>query len=223
VKKGFLAQQRRNFITGLVVVLPAAVSIGAVIWIFGTVASFTDALLFFLPRDLTHRDHGAGPMDWYWSFSAFLVAIGLICAVGVSARHYFGKRMIEWVDTVLLQVPFLSKIYGATKQVNEALTSGNRNSFKTVVRIEFPLPGTYALGFITSDEPAEAQSGLDEKLVGVFVPATPNPTSGFLLFVPESKVTRLEMSVTDGLKYIISLGAIAPEFASAKSKDAKRG
>lgn len=199
-------------------VLPATISIGAVIWIFGTVASFTDTLLFFLPRELTHQDHGAGPMDWYWSTIAFLVAICLICAVGVSARHYFGRRMIEWVDAALLQVPFLNKLYGATKQINEALTSGNRNAFKTVVLVEFPHPGTYALGFITSEEQVGAPARLNQKLVCVFVPTTPNPTSGFLLLIPENKVTRLEMSVAEGIKYIISLGSITPESTPAKLK-----
>jgi len=218
VKRGFWARQRGNFFAGLAVVLPATISIGAVIWIFGTVASFTDTLLFFLPRELTHQDHGAGPMDWYWSTIAFLVAICLICAVGVSARHYFGRRMIEWVDAALLQVPFLNKLYGATKQINEALTSGNRNAFKTVVLVEFPHPGTYALGFITSEEQVGAPARLNQKLVCVFVPTTPNPTSGFLLLIPENKVTRLEMSVAEGIKYIISLGSITPESTPAKLK-----
>ena len=121
--------------------------------------------------------------------------------------------MIEWVDTVLMHVPFLNKIYGATKQVNEALVAGNKNSFKTVVLIEFPQSGTYSLGFLTS-EYAEMRVRPDEKLVCVFVPTTPNPTAGFMLLVPDQKVTRLNLSVADGLKYIISLGSIAPELSS---------
>ncbi len=216
MNKSLLAQFRANFLTGLAVVLPAVISIGALIWLFGTVAFFTDTLLFFLPQQLTHRNHGEGPMYWYWSLVAFALAIALICAVGVSARHYFGRKMIEWVDRAILHVPFLNKIYGATKQVNEALTSGNRESFKTVVVIEFPHPGSYSMGFLTSEEQAEAAVKVKEKLVCVFVPTTPNPTSGFLLLVPEHKVTRLEMSVADGIKYIISLGAIAPGMATGK-------
>jgi uncharacterized membrane protein len=213
VKRSFLSRQRANFLAGLALVLPAAISIGALIWIFGTVAIFTDTLLFFLPRELTHRDHGQGAMYGYWSLAAFFLAICLICAVGVSARNYLGKRMIEWVDSALLHVPFLNKIYGATKQVNEALSSGNKNSFKTVVMVEFPTPGTYALGFITSEDPPQSATPPIQKLICVFVPTTPNPTSGFLLLVPENKMTRLSMSVADGIKYIISLGAIVPDAA----------
>lgn len=215
MKKNLLARWRANFFTGLAVVTPGLISIFALFWIFGTVASFTDTLLFFLPRELTHRDKGAGTMFWYWSLAAFLLAIFLICAVGLAARNYFGKRMIEWADTVLMHVPFLNKIYGATKQVNDALVTGNKNSFKTVVLIEFPHSGTYSLGFLTSEN-AEVRAKPDQKLVCVFVPTTPNPTAGFMLLVPDEKVTRLKMSVADGLKYIISLGSITPEFPLLK-------
>ena len=207
--KTFLSRWRANFFTGLAVVMPGIISIGAILWIFGTVASFTDTLLFFLPHALTHRDKGSGPMYWYWSLAAFLLAIFMICAVGLAARNYFGKKMIEWADRVLMQVPFLNKIYGATKQVNEALVTGNKNSFKTVVLVEFPHPGSYSMGFLTSED-AEIQMKPGEKLVCVYVPTTPNPTAGFMLLVPDEKVTRLKISVADGLKYIISLGSIAP-------------
>lgn len=216
MKKTFLARWRANFFTGLAVVMPGVISIGALVWIFGTVAAFTDTLLFFLPHDLTHREHGTGPMYWYWSLAAFVLAIVLICAVGLAARNYFGKKLIEWADRALMHIPLLNKIYGATKQVNDALVTGNKNSFKTVVLIQFPHAGSYSLGFLTSEN-VEMTVNSGEKLVCVFVPTTPNPTAGFLMLVPDEKVTRLKMSVADGLKYIISLGAIAPELPSPES------
>ena len=211
MNQSFPARWRTNFLAGLAVVLPAVLSIGALVWVFGTVASFTDTLLFFLPHELTHRNRGEGPMFWYWSLAAFVLAISLICGVGLLARNYFGRKMIEWVDSALMHVPFLNKIYGATKQVNDALTSGNKNSFKTVVLVEFPHAGSYSMGFLTSEEPLEKAIGVKENLVCVYVPTTPNPTGGFLLLVPNEKVVRLQMSVADGIKYIISLGALAPE------------
>lgn len=218
MKKSLFAKWRGNFLTGLAVVLPAVISIGALLWIFGTVAIFTDTLLFFLPRELTHHKNGEGPMFWYWSLAAFALAILLICIVGILARNYFGKKIIEWVEAALMRIPLLNKIYGATRQVNDALTSGNKNSFKTVVLVEFPHPGSYSMGFLTSEGQSEAQVKLNEKLVCVFIPTTPNPTSGFLLLVPDKKVTRLEMSVTEGIKYIISLGSLAPEFGNVPEK-----
>jgi uncharacterized membrane protein len=188
--------------------------VGALYWLFGTVATFTDTLLFFLPHRLTHADNGNGPIFWYWSLVALLLAVTLVTVVGLLTRNYIGKRMIEWVDEGLLHVPLLNKIYSATKQVNAALTSGNKTAFKTVVLVEFPRAGSYSIGFLTSEQHDEVQRKLKEKAVCVFVPTTPNPTGGFLIIVPEDKIIKLDMSVADGIKYIISLGAIAPEFAS---------
>jgi len=212
VRKSFIARWRSSFLTGLAVLLPGAISVAVVVWLFRHISEVTDNLLFFIPRDLTHAENGAGAIYWYWSLFALALAVTLISAAGVLTRVYVGKKIIEWMDRALLQVPFLNKIYGATKQVNDALTSGDKNSFKTVVMIEFPHPGAYAIGFITSEQRAEPQIKSGQDLVCVFVPTTPNPTSGFLMLVPEAKVTKLEMSVADGVKYIISLGAIAPEF-----------
>jgi uncharacterized membrane protein len=121
--------------------------------------------------------------------------------------------MIEWLDTVMMNVPLLNKFYGAVKQVNEAF-AGNRNSFQTVVLVEFPGPGSFSVGFITSESQTGILQQTGRNLVSVFIPTTPNPTSGFLILMPEHKVTKLDMSVADGLKYIVSLGAIVPEVAA---------
>jgi uncharacterized membrane protein len=150
-------------------------------------------------------------MHWYWSAVAFLVAIALISAIGVLARYYIGKQVIEWMDNAMMHVPLLNKFYGAIRQVNEAFKTGKKGSFKTVVLVEFPREGIYSIGFITSEQNNEVQQKMKEKVVCVFVPTTPNPTSGFLLLVPEEKVTKLDMSVAEGIKYIVSLGSIFPE------------
>ena len=220
MKKSLLARWRANFFTGLIIILPGLISFGVLFWLFGSVTNVTDKLLFFLKYSLdpTHvyQNGVSGPLLWYWSWLAIVLAVILICLVGLAARNYFGKKLIEWLDTGLMHIPLLNKIYGATKQVNDALVTGNKNSFKTVVLIQFPHPGSYSLGFLTSED-AEIRVNPNEKLVCVFVPTTPNPTSGFLMLVPDEKVTRLKMSVADGLKYIISLGAIAPEIPAPKS------
>src|SRR5436309_121910 len=214
-KKNFL-RWRANFFTGLAIVLPAVISIGVVVWLFGTVSNITDTLLLFVPKEWTHKDHGAGPMHWYWSLCALLLAIVLIELVGSLARYYFWKRLIELIDLALLRVPLLNKIYGTIKQVNEAFSPSSKSSFKQVVLLEFPRAGQYSVGFITAEEHKEVQQKTKEHVISVFVPTTPNPTSGFLVLVPEKEVTRLDMTVADGIKFIISLGAIAPEFSPAK-------
>ena len=211
VKPKLFARWQANFWAGLAIVLPAVVSVAALMWLFGTVATITDTLLIFLPRPWTHHAGGNGPLYWYWSLTALVLAMLLIGLVGLLARNYFGKRIIQWVDSALLKIPLLNKIYSATKQVNDAFSSSNKTAFRTVVLVEFPKAGVYSIGFVTSEPDPEIQSKLEGKIVCVFVPATPNPTSGFLLMVPEDKVTKLEMSVADGIKYIISLGSILPE------------
>ena len=211
--KIFFARWRDNFLTGLAVVLPAVISIAVVLWLFGTVANITDLLLFFLPRRLTHSAGGQGPMHWYWSLAAFALAILLITALGRLARNYIGKRFIGLADSLLLRVPLLNKIYSTLKQVNAAFSSSKKSAFKTVVLVEFPSKGMYSIGFLTSEQHAEVEQKTGEKVVCVFVPTTPNPTSGFLVLVPKDKVTRLEMSVADAIRFIISLGAVSPEYA----------
>src|SRR5207249_8732174 len=134
-KKPLLSRWRTDFLTGLAVVLPGVVSIAVIVWLFGTVSRFTDTLLFFLPKSLTHGRDGAGTILWYWSFTALVLAILLIGLLGRLARYYVGKKMIQIVDTALLRIPLLNKIYGTLKQVNEAFTSSNKSSFKQVVLV----------------------------------------------------------------------------------------
>ena len=150
-------------------------------------------------------------MYWYWSLFAFCMAIALITLIGRATRHYIGRKAIQFLDNWLLKIPLLNKIYGAVKQVNDALSPNNRSSFKHVVLIDFPKPGTKAIGFQTGDPQPMPPGREGPKLIGVFVPTTPNPTSGFLVFVPETEVTRLTMSVADGIKFIVSLGVISPD------------
>lgn len=207
----FLSQWRGNFLTGMAVLLPAVVTLAVIKWLFGTIASFTDLLLFFLPRHSTHAADGT--VYWYWSLAALALAVVLVSLAGWLTRYHLGKRAREWFDSTMLRVPLLNKIYGTIKQVNDAFSTGSKTAFKTVVLVEFPREGMHSIGFITNEPQAGAPMPTREPAVCVFVPTTPNPTSGFLLLVPADKVTRLDMSVADGIKYIVSLGSIAPESA----------
>src|SRR5437870_4448473 len=98
MRKSLLARWRASFLTGLAVVLPAVISVGLLVWLFRTGSSVTDTLLIFIPRHVTHKNYGDGPMYWYWSVIAFVIAIALITGIGVVARYYFGKKIIQWVD-----------------------------------------------------------------------------------------------------------------------------
>lgn len=210
-----------NFFTGFAVVFPAIISIAVVIWLFGTVSNFTDSLLIFLPKEWTHMGDGSGPMYWYWSLIALLVAILIISTIGRLTRNYLGKKLIQLADFTILQIPLVNKIYGTIKQVNEAFSSSSKSSFKQVVLVEFPREGLYSVGFVTGEQNQEVQLRTKEEVVSVFVPTTPNPTTGFLVLVARNKITKMDMSVADGIKFIISLGSIAPDYKPPATVDGK--
>ena len=222
MKKSFFTRWRASFVAGLFIVLPGIITLAVVKWVFGTITSFTDTLLFFLPYVLNpkhiYKNGTDGAMFWCWSVLAIVLAVVLISAVGVITRYYFGKRLITWADSLMLRVPVLNKIYGTIKQVDDAFSSGNKSSFQTVVLVEYPRTGIYSVGFITSEQRDEVSKAIPEKCVAVFIPTTPIPTSGFLVLVPEKQVTKLDITVAEGFKYIISLGALAQDATPPKIK-----
>lgn len=210
---------RGDFLMGLAIILPGVVSIGIVYWFFGTISNFTDKLLFFLPEELTHSNKGEGPVQWYWSVAALFLAVIIVGFIGRFARYYLGRQAILWMDQALMQIPLLNKIYGTVKQVNQAFSS-NKSSFKQVVMVPYPHANAKSMGFVTGEQKSLSPNG--EKLISVFIPTTPNPTSGFLIMYPESEVTKLDMSVAEGIKFIISLGAISPVFRNQEIADASK-
>ena len=204
-ENSILNRWRRNFLAGLAIAMPGIISIAVVVWLFQHVSDVTDVLLFFLPRDWTHAPGENGQMYWYWRCFTLALAVFLICLVGRFARDYLGRKAIKWTDQALMSIPLLNKIYSTVKQVNQSF-SNNKSAFQQVVLVPFPHPGSRTIGFVTGE-----QKNLGpEKLLSVFVPTTPNPTSGFLLLLPEHALVKLDMSVADGIKFVISLGAISP-------------
>ena len=206
-----LKRWQANFVAGLAIVMPAVLTIALVVWIFHNVSNVTDMLLFFVPERWIRPRLASGlwgEIHWYWSLIALIWALFLVCLIGRYGRNYIGRKTIEWLDNAIMRVPLMNKIYGTIKQVNQSFSS-NKSSFKQAVLVAFPHPRSRAVGFVTGE-----QSGLGgEKLISVFIPTTPNPTSGFLLLLPENEVVKLDMSVAEGIKFTISLGAISPEHA----------
>ncbi len=210
-ENSFFSQFRGNFLAGLAILLPGLISIGFLFWFFGTISNFTDALLFFVPHKLTHTHGGEGPLLWYWSLAALVLGLLLVALTGQLARYYLGRQAIKWGDQALMQIPLVNKIYSTVKQVNEAFSS-NKSSFKQVVLVAFPHANARSIGFVTGEQKHLSIDG--QPLVSVFIPTTPNPTSGFLIMLPESEIVKLDMSVADGIKFIISLGALSPDFGA---------
>jgi len=202
---------RSDFLAGLAVLLPAIVSIAVVVWLFGTVSNVTNSLLFAVPPEWKYVEGDRGNIHWYWRLAALLLALGLITLIGRLTRHYLGRKLVQMADDLLLRIPLMNKIYSTVKQVKEAF-AGNTSSFQQTVLVQFPRAGMYSIGFITSAQCNEVQMKTPENVWSVFVPTTPNPTSGFLIYVPEEQLIRLDMSVADAIKTIISLGSVAPEY-----------
>lgn len=192
--------------------MPAVISLAVIRWLFGAVSSITDVLLFFVPKTLTHSQGGTGPVHWYWSLAAVALAATLLTIVGRIASHYFIRRMIALFDAWMLQVPLLRKLYGTIRQVNATASDPTKSAFKQVVMVPYPREGLYTIAFVTSDEHPEVEARLDQDLLGVFVATTPNPATGFLLVVPRDQVVPLDMTVGQGVKYIISVGALVPDY-----------
>ncbi len=209
---------RRNFFTGLAVVLPVIISIGVALWLFNQAVAVSDILLYpfpFLPgielSDIWKEGKPGSDLYFSWKVVAILEAVVLTGLLGFLTRYYVGKKLVQLMDYILLNVPLLGKIYGTVKQVNQAFTSENKSNFQQVIMVEFPRKGLYSVGFVTAEQ---VKTDEGESIISIFVPTTPNPTTGFLLVLPERKVVKLDMSVADGIKYIVSLGAVPPENAS---------
>ena len=143
---------------------------------------------------------------------------GLIfCIIGIIAANYFGKRFVDFWESFLERIPLVRNIYSAVKRFVEIILSDSTQSFSRVLLIEYPRKGLYSLSFQTSKNLGEIQQKTGEDVVCVFVPTTPNPTSGLILMVPENDVIEFDMNVEDALKMVISLGVVVPDHDKDKS------
>ena len=194
----------RNYIfTGLLVVLPIALSVAITIWLFKLLTNWIFALL--PSAILSHK-----LLKVLVRLSIPVVFVFILMLIGMFARIVFIRKIFALGEKILVKIPLFNKIYISVKQLSEAIIPSDKNLFNRVVLVQFPQKGSYSLGFVTSKAKGEIQKKTREEVVNVFVPTTPNPTSGFLMFIPENDLIGLEMSVEDGLKLVISGGAVMP-------------
>ena len=191
------------FLTGLVVLIPLVLTV-YIIWnlflaVDGLLQGFIGKIFMYLGFIVTEKPI-VGP--------GFISVIFLILLTGVVARNYMGKKVILWGEMIVTRIPLMNRIYLAIKQISNAFLSEKREIFKKAVLFEYPRKGIYSIGFFTQDTKGEVQERLDHDVVSVFLPTTPNPTSGFLLFVAKSDVVELDMSIEEALKLVISGGAV---------------
>ena len=187
---------RTIIVAGLLVWVP----LGATIFVLRLLISLFGNLDSWLSDQLNIPIAGIG----------ILLALLVLLGTGLIAANYFGKRIVSFWESLLERIPLVRNIYSAVKRFAEIVLSDSSQSFSKVLLIEYPRKGLYSLSFQTSQDLGEIQGKMGEDLVCVFVPTTPNPTSGLILMVPEQDVIELDMSVEDALKMVISLGVVVP-------------
>jgi len=149
-------------------------------------------------------------IPFLWDMVATVVVVLLVTVLGYFSNYVFGKYFLSIGERAIQRIPGIGTVYNSVKQIVSTFGTQNRNLFNKVVLVEFPRKGIWTLGFLTNKQQAEAQAVTRTETWTVFVPTTPNPTSGFLLMLPRSEIIELEMSVGEGMKMIISGGAVVP-------------
>ena len=194
---------RKTLLAGLLVLAPITLTAYILYHLFRILDSiFGDTVTRFL----IERFHI--PLEGPIPGVGILALLALLFLTGAIARNYIGKKIITIGNYIVTQIPLINRIYIAIHEISEAILSEKREIFKKAVLIEYPREGLYSIAFFTQDTKGPVQATLKEDVVSVFVPTAPNPTSGYLLFVPKTQVTELDMPVEDALKLVISGGSI---------------
>jgi uncharacterized membrane protein len=212
--KHLLQRIRTVFLAGLLVTLPLAVTV----WVLITLVAFVDSVIAWVPV-LVPAGWIAAVMAFYPSFLpvgehglpqglGVLVAVLTLFIVGVLARSYLGGRLIALYEWLLLRVPVASSIYQAVKELLELVLARDGNAFERVVLVEWPRPGLYSVGFLNGEAWVSVEGR--GRMVNVFLPTTPNPTTGFFAMLPEDQVILTDMTVEQGFKILMSAGLVSP-------------
>jgi len=199
---------KKYLIAGLLVWMP----LGITFLVVRAIVGFLDRTLLLLPQayqpDTLLGIHIPG--------LGVVLAVVLVLATGMVVANFLGKRIVSAWESLLARIPLVRTLYAGIKQIMEAVLATDAKSFSKVLLLEYPRKGVWSFAFMTSDSLGEVQDKTDLKVISVFIPTTPNPTSGFVLMVPADDVVELEMSVEDGLKMIISMGVVVPPWGKDK-------
>ncbi len=193
---------KRYFITGLLIWVPLVIT-G---WVLSTIVSALDQSLRLLPESI-HPQHLFG---FAIPGAGALLTLGMILLTGLLAANFIGQKLVVWWEKLLARIPVVNSVYNSVKQVSDTLFSPNGNAFRKAVLVRYPHQGSWTIAFLTGQPGGDVVNHLDGNYVSVYVPTTPNPTSGFFLMMPEKEVLELDMTVDEALKYIISMGVVAP-------------
>ena len=206
-QRSFRKRVQGYFFTGLLVLIPAVLSVFIIYRLF----LFVDGLLNEAITAFIAETFNVPWVEQQIPGLGFVAVLLLILVTGMIARNYVGRKLISFGNKIVARIPILNRIYSAIQQILEAFISERSEVFKKAVLIEYPRKGIYSIAFVTQDTRGLIQKEIKSDVVSVFLPTTPNPTSGFLLFVPKKDAKELNLSVEEALKLIISGGAITPK------------
>ena len=193
---------KRYLIAGLLVWVP----LGITIWVLHFLVTSLDSILLLFPESARPEALFGFNIPGIGVLVAFVILLG----TGIIAANFLGLRLIRAWESVLIRIPFVKSIYSSVKQVSDTLLSPQGNAFRKALLVEFPHDGSWTIAFQTGNPAPAVADRLDGEHVSVYVPTTPNPTSGYFVIVPRARVHELDMTVDEALKYIISMGVVAP-------------
>jgi uncharacterized membrane protein len=196
---------RKYFITGLLIWVPLAITL----WVLNFIVTTMDQTLLLLPMSwrpvqLLHADiPGFG----------VLLTLLIVFITGLLARNFIGQRLVLFWEGLLGRIPIVRSVYSSVKQVSDTVLSDSGQAFRKALLIQYPRQGVWTIAFQTGVPAEEVRKRVPLDMVAVYVPTTPNPTSGFFLMLPKTDVIELDMSVDEALKYVVSMGVVSPNMA----------
>ncbi|MBI2425170.1 MAG: DUF502 domain-containing protein [Candidatus Hydrogenedentes bacterium] len=211
----YVRQLRRDFVTGLFVWVPLFTTIWVVLWVMTKISTTIESLMGSLEaytHKLVERFPSLALLDAfeYNIFMGVLLMILIFLTTGFFTRYIIGRKIIAAGERLVARIPLINMVYTSVQQIRDVFMNRDGAVIQQVVLIEYPRKGMWCVGFVMSDEGGIVQEAIGTDLVAVFVPTTPNPTSGFLLYVVREEVIRLDMSVEEAMKLIVSGGAYSP-------------
>jgi uncharacterized membrane protein len=198
-----MAALRKWLLAGLLVIVPVAITVAVLRWIIETL----DQTLLILP-EAWQPDRLIG---FHIPGFGVLLTLAILLIAGAVASNFFGRKLVSLGDRVVTRIPVVRSIYSSVKQVSDTLFSESGNAFRTAVLVQWPRPDVWTIGFVTGAPGGDVVNYLrGEEYLSVYVPTTPNPTGGYFVMLRKSDCIELKMSVDDALKYVVSMGVVAP-------------
>ena len=193
---------KKYFITGLLIWVPLAITA----WVLSLIVRTMDQTLLLLPEAIRPE----ALLGFYLPGIGVILTLVVVFGTGLITANIIGQRLVLFWESLLSRIPVVKSVYYSVKQVSDTLFSSNGEAFRKALLVQYPRPGSWTIAFLTGQPGGDVLKHLQGEHVSVYVPTTPNPTSGFFLMLPRADVIELDMSVDDALKYIISMGVVAP-------------